>query len=216
MRNSKNFKKLLNQYESTPISTRSSLFQKMKRNARTFSDWASVYQYAGYSIRKDAQREMERLVLRGDTVSNIQLNILELFMIIDQGDKEAILEKYLKKYHKKDDLLFVLSLATGDNRYIAMKAMYGLEKHYKKIYNISKGVEARERKSKKMLKELSTFNPWHERKTWARSLPSGSFFIYLYLPYLKLHLQLVQVIQKFRLILSFHAHYFYYDMRQFS
>ena len=209
MRNSKKFHSLLLQYEATSIAKRTSIFWNMKKEAKTFADWSSIYQYAGDSIRKDAQREMERLVLRGSTVFDIQLNILELFIIIDQEDKCRILERYLKKHHDKDDLLFVASLDDEQG----LDTLNKLAKYYKRLYNVNKGIYARRRKSYKMLEEFSTFNPWHEIKKSQNVYMLALFSIFLWPLYRKQHLQLEQVIQKFHLPPFSHAHYFYYDMK---
>lgn len=158
MRNSKKFYELLLQYEAASIRRRTPIFWEMEKEAKTFSDWTSVYQYAGDSIRKDAQRQMEKLVLRGNKASNIQLNILELFLIIDQGDKDEILRKYLRKYHKKDDLLFALENTDWDYSDLKGDVMKELEKFYVKPGNINRGLEARHKRSLKLL-EKSTFNP---------------------------------------------------------
>ena len=83
----------------------------MKKKAKNFSDWTAIYQYGGDTIRKEAQHEMEKLVLNGRSKTNVRLNILELFLIIDESDKDEILRKYLEKHHQKDDILFVLSCA---------------------------------------------------------------------------------------------------------
>ena len=162
MRHSKKFNELLLQYEATPLLSgrKSEIFWRMMRAARTFSDWASIYQYADSSIRKDAQREMETKVLRGKSVFDIQLNILELFLIIDKSDKDEILRRYLKKHHEKDDLLFVLEMAdSGESSHLAMDVTERLGKLYKRFGNIHRGLKARCRKSWAMLEKYSTFNP---------------------------------------------------------
>lgn len=158
MRNSKKFYELLLQYEATSIAKRTPIFWKMKNNARTFADWTAIYQYADDSIRTDAQQEMKTKVLKGKNLSDIQLNILELFMIIDESDKDAILTKYLKKYHKKDDLLFALELCYWDYGSLKGEVIGKLGKFYKHFGNINRGLESRYKRSQKLL-EKSTFNP---------------------------------------------------------
>lgn len=161
MRKTKEFNKILLQYEATSFSSprKSKLFGEMRRKAKSFSDWATVYQYAGDSIRKDAQREMERLVLKGRYASHVQLNILELFLIIDQSDKDEILRRYVRKYHKKDDLLFALSEASwGDDGDFPFELISKLQKLYKSPRGLERGLDARERRSLKLL-ENSDFNP---------------------------------------------------------
>ena len=159
MRNSKRFHELLLQYEATSVGKRTQIFWEMKSKAKTFADWDAVYQYAGSSLRKDAQREMERLVLKGDTTSDIQLNILELFMIIDEADKSAILSMYVKKHHGKDDLLFALSEADwSEDGLLVVELWNKLEAFYKASDGIKRGLNARHKRSKKLL-EKSTFNP---------------------------------------------------------
>lgn len=158
MRNSKKFHELLLQYEATSISKRTPIFWEMKDNARTFADWAAIYQYGGDSIRKDAQREMERLVLKDNKVSDIQMNILELFLVIDETDKDKILRKYIKKWHTKDDLLFALENADWEYGNLEGEMVRKLGKFYKRPGNINRGLDARHKRSHKLL-EKSTFNP---------------------------------------------------------
>ena len=81
MRLSKKFSELLLQYKAASRRAKSEIFQKMKKNATNFADWTMIYQYGDDTIRKDAQRKMEKLVLSGKTAADIQLNILELFLM---------------------------------------------------------------------------------------------------------------------------------------
>ena len=161
MRKSKEFNELLVRYESASLSSplKSDIFQKMKGKAKNFSDWTAVYQYGGSSIRKDAQRKMEKLVFKAENTQDLQLNIIELFMVIDEADKDEILRKYLRKHHEKDDLLFALEYADwGEEGYLAMELRERLDKLYKKSGNINRALEARYKRSAKLL-ERSTFNP---------------------------------------------------------
>lgn len=161
MRKTEEFNKLLLRYEAASLASplKSDIFWRMREKAKSFSDWTAIFQYGDSSIRKDAQREMERLVLKGNDRSDIQLNILELFMVIDQGDKDEILRKYLKKFHEKDDLLFVLECADdGEEGYLAMQTRRKLERIYKRFGDLNRGLEARYKRSHKLL-ERSTFNP---------------------------------------------------------
>ena len=180
MRRTKKFNEILLQYEATSFSSprKSKLFGEMRKKAKSFSDWASVYQYAGDSIRKDAQREMERLVLRGKYASHVQLNILELFLIIDQSDKDEILRRYIKKYHKKDDLLFALSEASwGDDSDFSLELISKLQKLYKSYHGLDRGLNARERRSLRLLEEKSDFNPWCGESPRSRKGYLSTFFI---------------------------------------
>lgn len=117
-RKTKKFRKMLHKYEAMRLSKRygSDLFWKMMDEATSFSDWTSIFQYGDDSIRKDAQRKMEQTVFLDEEDKNVQLNILELFMVIDQADKEKFLRKYLRKFHSKDSLLFALEM-TEDARW---------------------------------------------------------------------------------------------------
>ena len=160
MRHSKDFNKLLLQYEATSIAKRSKIFKKMRRQARTFADWAIIYQYAGSSIREATLPKMEAKVLKGKKLSDIQLNILEYFMVCYQNEKNDILRKYIKKYNSKDDLLFAFSVATScwDNGDFNSILLDKLNKFYKRGGDIERGVKARGKKNQKLL-EKSKFNP---------------------------------------------------------
>lgn len=161
MRKTEEFNKLLLRYEAASLASplKSDIFWRMREKAKSFSDWTAIYQYGDSSIRKDAQREMEKLVLKGDEMSDIQLNILELFMIIDQGDKDEILRKYLKKFHKKDDLLFVLECSEDcDDDNFSFEIWEKVAKFYKRLGDVNRGLKARCERSRKLL-ERSTFNP---------------------------------------------------------
>lgn len=111
------FKKLLRKYEAMSLSEKygSCLFWDMIEKAHSFSDWASIYKYGDDSLRKDAQRKMEELFINDNEDSDVQLNIIELFLIIDKADKDDILRKYLEKFNDKDSLLFALEMA--ENHY---------------------------------------------------------------------------------------------------
>lgn len=159
MRYSKKFSELLLQYKAVSHKTKSEIFQKMKRNAKNFADWTMIYQYGDSSVRKDAQRRMEKLVLEGKTTSDIQLNMLELFMVIDTADKDGILEKYLKKHHEKDDYLFVACECDWEYGTLGLVALENLENYYKSPGFIQVGINAKEKRNQKLLEKKSTFNP---------------------------------------------------------
>jgi len=186
MRRTKEFNKILVQYEATSFSSprKSKLFGEMRKKAKSFSDWASVYQYASDSIRKDAQREMERLVLKGRYASHVQLNILELFLIIDKSDKDEILRRYIRKYHKKDDLLFALSEASwGDDSIFSLELISKLQKLYKSYHGLDRGLDAREKRSLKLLEENSDFNPWCGKLHESKGIPFDFFYILFFITY---------------------------------
>ena len=159
MRKTEKFNELLLQYEALPHSSaeKTSLFFKMMGKARSFSDWASVYQYAGNSIRKDAQREMESRVLKGNTKEDIQMNIHELFLICDRADMDKILEGYLKKYKKKEDYLFAIVEADWEYSDLVPGLMQELEEKFN-VGSVSKELGSYRKKIRELTK-TSTFNP---------------------------------------------------------
>ncbi len=162
------FRKLLRKYEAMSLSQRnhSYLFWDMEEKARSFSDWATIYQYGDDSLRKDAQRKMEELFINDNEDSNVQLNILELFLIIDNADKEEILRKYLEKFDDKDSLLFALEMA--ENHYFDTYENTGLIRDIRSQLRdeycrgsdlvIEQHLVYRKKRTEKMLKR-STFNP---------------------------------------------------------
>ena len=159
MRHSKKFNSLLLQYEAiTHASPRkTTLFFEMEKTAKTFSDWASIYQYAGSSKRKDAQRKMEDTFLRGGSRKDIQMNIHELFMICDIADMDKFLKLYLEKYHKKDDLLFAVTESDWSTSDLMTAFMQELKNKFG-VVSISDELRDRRRKTEEMMKK-STFNP---------------------------------------------------------
>ena len=153
-RKTKQFNELLLRYEATPIASRSEIFWEMKRKAKSFSDWAAVYQYGGDDVRKEAQHEMEKLVLRGRKKTDVQLNIWELFLIIDQSDQQEVLEKYLKKHHQKEDFVFALSCA--DESDVRSNLYAELDDYYEDFDDLERELC----KYRTFLSQESTFNPW--------------------------------------------------------
>ena len=126
-RKTQKFRKMLHKYEAMSLSKRysSNLISKMMDVATSFSDWTSIFQYGNDSIRIDAQRNMEKTVFLDKEDKNVQLNIIELFMVIDQADKEKFLRRYLRKFHSKDSLLFALEM-TEDARWDEYWDTHGL------------------------------------------------------------------------------------------
>ena len=157
MRKSKDFNELLIRYESSSLGSplKSDVFQKMRKTAKNFSDWTAVYQYADSSIRKDAQRKMEKLVFKAENTQDLQLNILELFMVLDESDKDEILRKYIRKHHEKDDLLFALENTSWGE--FAIELRKKLDHFYKPGF-IEMGLKARGKRSEKLLQRYM-FNP---------------------------------------------------------
>ena len=161
MRHNSKFNELLIKYEGASLASgiRPDLFQKMRKKAKTFSDWASIYQYAGDEIRYEALEKMRKTVLKGETTADIQLNIIELFLVIDTSERDEILEKYLKKHHGKDDLLFAITKCDWEYGSLEGYLWSELEKYYKSPGFINVGVNARYERNRKLVEELSTFNP---------------------------------------------------------
>ena len=167
-RNTPQFEKLLRKYEAMSLSQRynSCIFWDMEEMAQTFSDWAAIYQYGDDSLRKDAQREMEELWINDKDNSDVQLNIVELFLIIDKADKEKILRRYLEKFDDKDDLLFALEMAedhyfdTYENTGLISDIRSQLRDEYCKGSDlvIEQHLRYRHKRTEKLRKK-STFNP---------------------------------------------------------
>ena len=144
-RKTKKFNELLLRYEATPITSRSRIFWEMKRKAKSFSDWATVYQYGGDDV--------EKLVLRGRKKNDVRLNIWELFLIIDQSDQQEVLEKYLKKHHQKEDFVFALSCADEED---VRSSLYAeLQPYYEDFDDLERDLN----ECWASLYQESTFNP---------------------------------------------------------
>lgn len=162
------FRKLLRKYEAMSLSQRnkSDLFWDMKEKARSFSDWAAIYQYGDDSLRKDAQRKMEELFINDNEDSDVQLNIIELFLVIDKADKDEVLRKYLEKFDDKDSLLFALEMAenhyfdTYENTGLISDIRSQLREEYCRGSDlvIEQHLKYRYKRTEKLRKK-STFNP---------------------------------------------------------
>ena len=165
-RKTKEFNDLLFQYEIYRSDKKPGIFRKMLRQARTFSDWASIYQYGDDDIRKMAEEKMKRRVVREEKDSHAQLNIMELFLVIDQGDRLGILKRYIKKFHEKDSLLFVLEMMEGcsyetncaDGGLVRKTRAELIDKYYGTDKNLEVGLSYRYKRTEKLWEE-STFNP---------------------------------------------------------
>ena len=168
-RKTKEFRKMLHKYEAMSLSKKygSDLFWKMMDEATSFSDWTSIFQYGDDSIRKDAQRKMEELFINDDKDSDVQLNILELFLVIDQADKEQVLRKYLEKFDSKDSLLFALEMtedARWDEYWDAQNLVCDIRSQLRDEYCrgsdlvIEQHLRYRHKRTEKLRKK-STFNP---------------------------------------------------------
>jgi hypothetical protein len=167
-RKTKEFNDLLTQYEEATYRSgkKPGIFRKMLRQARTFSDWASIYQYGDDDIRKKAEEKMKRRVIREEKDSYAQLNIMELFLVIDQGDKLGILKRYIKKFHEKDSLLFVLEMMEGcsyetncaDGGLVRKTRAELRDKYYGTDGKLEVGLSYRYKRTEKLW-EKATFNP---------------------------------------------------------
>ena len=213
MRKSKEFNELLLQYEATSLASglRPNIFKKMRKKAKTFSDWTEIYHYASDEIRHEALDMMRETVLKGRTLVNVQLNIMELFLIIDDSEKDEILEKYLEKHHKKDDFLFAITQCDWEYGSLEGSLYYELEKYYDEPNTVQANVDARYERNHELLEEFSTFNPWYDGFCiWAERFLLSAFlyFIFHCVSLVKEHQLQELAIDKFPLILTFHAHYF--------
>ena len=159
-RKTKKFKKLLSQYEAMTNREKAEtrfFFTDLMPNAQNFSDWTSIYHYGGDTVRKHALQRMKDNAICGRSRSEIQLNIMELFLVIDEADKETILKRYLVRFHQKQDFLFVLDESDWDN-YKFREYVDAEAKEYGININFFKGENKRLKKLDELMK-LSTFNP---------------------------------------------------------
>lgn len=144
-RTTKKFAELLTQYEAMTNcgnAKTSFFFTKLQPNAKNFTDWSVIYNYGDASVRKDALLKMKGNVIRGLSRSEIQLNILELLIVIDNDDKREVLKRYLKRFHKEQDFLFVFDI--GDwNDSVLMKYIDNEMKKYGIDVDASVGSEER-------------------------------------------------------------------------
>ena len=159
-RKTKRFRELLAQYES--MTNREKVksrffFKKLMPNAKNFVDWTVIYSYGGDSVRKDALLKMIENAICGLSRSEIQLNILELFIVIDSADKDGVLKRYLKRFHKEQDFLFVLDEADRDDDAFRKYVNEEMEK-YGVVVNPFYGLDERIEKNEELLRQ-STFDP---------------------------------------------------------
>lgn len=146
MRTSSYFRKLLTEYES-PSKRNSSLFERMRNCAKTFADWNEIHRYGDGVYQTEALAKMKKLVLNQKRVIDIQRNILDLFEIVtDSKEQEQFLREYLKKYNKKDDLLFVLTLCPTECDLWNQTCSLAMD-HYSSPGMVSRGIKAREMKN---------------------------------------------------------------------
>lgn len=150
MRNSKKFRDLLVQYLQGPYKEKPGIFKKMEQNAQKFFDYAMLFQF-GYD-RDFALKKMKETFLNERYSIQIQQNILDLLSAIEEVkenfgrceiDKESILERFYRKYHKtKEDLLFYL--AESENLQYGEQAEKKLLKHfYKTEPGMYQGIDAK-------------------------------------------------------------------------
>jgi len=159
-RKTKKFNELLLQYEAMTKRKRAEtrfFFEKLMPHAQNFSDWTAIYTYGDDTVRKDALWKMKENAIHGTSREEIQLNILELFLVIDSADKEDILKRYLERFHKEQDFLFVLDETDVDN-YMFTEFVYQESEKYGYDIDFLEGEDERIAKRFELLKE-STFNP---------------------------------------------------------
>jgi len=146
MRTSPYFRKLLRMYE-TPSKRGGSLFERMVANAKTFADWNEIYRYGDSAYQFEALAKMKNLVFTQKKVIDIQRNMLELFEVVtDSKEQEQFLREYLKKYNKKDDLLFVLTLCPTECDLWNQTCCLAMD-YYSSPGMVSRGIKARETKN---------------------------------------------------------------------
>lgn len=158
-RHTRLFENLLQKYEKKqPNSKRKNNFflGRLLPNAKSFSDWTVIFDLGDDSVRKDALREMKKYAISGKSREEIQLNILELWLVIDNADKDEILQKYLERYHEAEDFLFALD-ETDSNNYSFNDFIYQEAKRYGFNISVLDGIDERIAKRHKLL-ERSTFN----------------------------------------------------------
>lgn len=152
MRKSVYFSQLLRRFEASSLSDRRSVFQLMKKNAKTFADWYEVHRYGDSSSQYEALEKMEGLVLKEEQVRNIQKNILQFFeLVTDADEQEKILESYHEHHCEKDDLLFVLSIGAPSSDLWSEANVLAM-KYYSTLGGVSRGIKARQNKNAKILK----------------------------------------------------------------
>ena len=152
MRKSVYFSQLLRRFEASSLIDRNSVFQLMKKNAKTFADWYEIHRYGDSNAQYESLEKMKELVLKEERVRNIQRNILELFeLVTDSSEQEKVLGEYHKCHVDKDDLLFVLSV--GDPASDLWSEVYDFaSKYYVTLGGLSKGIKARQNKNVKIMK----------------------------------------------------------------
>lgn len=158
-RHTRLFEKLLRKYEEKqPNSKRKNNFflRRLLPNAKSFSDWTVIFDLGDDSVRKDALGEMKKYAISGKSREEIQLNILELWLVIDNADKDEILQKYLERYHEAEDFLFARD-ETDPNNYSFNDFIYQEAKRYGFNISVLDGIDERIKRHK--LLERSTFNP---------------------------------------------------------
>lgn len=152
MRKSVYFSQLLRRFEASSLRDRRSVFQLMKKNAKTFADWYEVHRYGDSSSQYEALEKMKGLVLKEEQVRNIQKNILQFFeLVTDADEQEKILESYHEHHCEKDDLLFVLSLGSPSSDLWSEANVLAM-KYYSSLGGVSRGIKARQNKNAKILK----------------------------------------------------------------
>ena len=99
-------------FKATSVLKRNLLFQRMKNYAQTFSEWSVIFQYGDDANQYEALMQMKRLVLEGEKIKDVRMNILELFKVVtDEGEQQEILNRYIQKYSTKEDLIFAISVS---------------------------------------------------------------------------------------------------------
>lgn len=159
-RKTKKFRELLLQYEAMTNREKANtrfFFTELMPKAKSFSDWTVIFHYGGDTVRKDALWKMKLNAIRGKSREEIQLNILELFIVLDSADQADILKRYLRRFHKEQDFLFVMDEVDWTDYAFRNYINDEMEK-YDIHVDPFKGKNERLRMRKKLLKK-STFNP---------------------------------------------------------
>jgi len=160
---SKLFMNLLSKYKGKQnYSKRKNNFfsYRLMYNAKNFAEWAKIYELGDSSIRKDALRKMEELVICKSSREETKMNILAIFLVIDDADKDSIMRNYLMEFHEEEDFLFAID-ETNVNHYGFIDFIYEEAERSGFHIDVMHGEMERRRRNAVLLRQ-SGFDP----KSW--------------------------------------------------